>query len=344
MSFSINKLQNLIQSNGFMTKSYYIMDGTCFYIELYSIQTGEIFFLYIPSKYNFKMSENEMTFKLKYINVKDIENMDENGNIEEQYKAGSLVIDPDNVEDQLEDNYKQSISIKNISVTDLFQLKSIYKQMKRLRYSVQNLKYKLGIIYKNFICSIRRDDTINILYIKHYSKKDMKQIVVIVDLETFYLKLERIHEDMNIVKKSVYKILSKNQGINSESLNNLLLNKKDILSLSDCVQDRIENYLYKIENLENMLNVMNESQKLVQNDIKNFEHGTQVDNINNDISRIYKKTQLEKELDKIIKIKQELLSVIIELKQKCDNEFLGVDNILFDNNVIWERMMKIFHC
>lgn len=112
--------------------------------------------------------------------------------------------------------------------------------------------------------------------------------------------------------------------------------------MSDCVQDRIENYLYKIENLENMLNVMNESQKLVQNDIKNFEHGTQVDNINNDISRIYKKTQLEKELDKIIKIKQELLSVIIELKQKCDNEFLGVDNILFDNNVIWERMMKNF--
>lgn len=342
MSFSISKLQNLIQSNGFLTKSYFTMDGMCFYIELYSIQTGDIFYLYIPSKYNFKMSENEITFKLKYINIKDLENVDENGNIEEQYKSNALVIDPENMEDQLEDNYKQSISIKNISVTDLYELKNICKQVKRLRYSVQNLKYKLGIVYKNYICSIRRDDSLNCFYIKKYSKRNSKQIVIIVDLETFYLKLDRIHEDITIVKKSIYKILGKNQMINSDSLNNLLMNKKEILNITDCVQSRENDFLYKIEEVENMLKIMNESQKTIQNDIKNFEHGTQVDNINNDITRIYRRTQLEKEVDKIIKIKQELLSVLIELKQNCDNDFLSVDNILFDNNIAWERMMKNF--
>lgn len=342
MSFSISKLQNLIQANGFIPISYFIIDGMCFYVELYSTQTGEVFFMYIPSKYEFVMSENDITFKMKYINNKDLDNISDDGNIEDRYMSNVMPVNQEDIEEQLEDNYKHSISLKNISVQDLLQLKSIFQQLKRLKYSVQNLKYKLGIVYKNYLCAIRRDNSINCFYLKNYSKKKTKRIIIIVDLECFYLKIDRIAEDIGFVKNSLYRILSKNQGINSEALNSMLSNIGDMTDISYSVEVKQADNMARIQQIENMLSVMKEAYTSVQNNLKNFQNGSSVDNINNDINRVYKKNQLEKELQKINKIRQSLLAVLIELKEKCDDDFINTDNLLFDNNVMWERMTRNF--
>lgn len=347
MSFSISKLQNLIQSNGFIIKSYFTMDGMCFYIELYSTLYGDTFFLYIPSKYNFSMKEDDNTFKMKYINNKDLENIDENGIVEEQYGNNVLALDSNNIEEQLEDNYKHSISIKNISLSDLFQIKNVFKQVNRLRYSVQNLKYKLGIQFKNYFCSIRRDDTINCFFLKHYKSSTKKRLIIIVDLETFYLRLDKIQEDISTIKHSIYKILNKNQSINTDTLNKMFesnskSSSNQMIQISQQIAYKHFDYINKIQSVENMLNTMIEAQKTLGNSIKNLETGSPIDNFNTDVNRIYKKNQIEKELEKILRIRQELLSVSIQLKEECDNNFLNVDNILFDNSVMLERIIKNF--
>ena len=269
MSFSISKLQNLIQANGFIPISYFIIDGMCFYVELYSTQTGEVFFMYIPSKYEFVMSENDITFKMKYINNKDLDNISDDGNIEDRYMSNVMPVNQEDIEEQLEDNYKHSISLKNISVQDLLQLKSIFQQLKRLKYSVQNLKYKLGIVYKNYLCAIRRDNSINCFYLKNYSKKKTKRIIIIVDLECFYLKIDRIAEDIGFVKNSLYRILSKNQGINSEALNSMLSNIGDMTDISYSVEVKQADNMARIQQIENMLSVMKEAYTSVQNNLKN---------------------------------------------------------------------------
>ena len=163
-----------------------------------------------------------------------------------------------------------------------------------------------------------------------------------MDLECFYLKIDRIAEDIGFVKNSLYRILSKNQGINSEALNSMLSNIGDMTDISYSVEVKQADNMARIQQIENMLSVMKEAYTSVQNNLKNFQNGSSVDNINNDINRVYKKNQLEKELQKINKIRQSLLAVLIELKEKCDDDFINTDNLLFDNNVMWERMTRNF--
>ena len=343
MPLSIEKLQDLITDKGFVPKTYYVMDGSCFYIELFCIKTAELFFLYIPSKYNFEIKGRDKdVFKIKYVDEAGLENPNtEEG--EDNYKNNHIQLSPDKekFEDHLEDAYKHGISIKDISTNDTSMLRTIYKQIKRLKYSVENLKYKLGILYKNYIISIRRDNTINCILVKNYPREDVKRLVVIADLETFYSKSEKLGEDIRTVKNSVYSLLNKNQTINTQVLIKMIENKKEIVSIPEKTETKHIDYMDSIRKTEEMLNIMNEAETKLLKEMSELNEDNS-GSLNADISKVHSRSRIEKELAKISSIKEEIAKSSIELRSKCDNSILSVDCILFDNNVIWERMVKNF--
>jgi len=51
---SILKLEKLLVNKGFIPNKYFIIDGTISYIEIISLNSADVFLLYIPSKYEFK--------------------------------------------------------------------------------------------------------------------------------------------------------------------------------------------------------------------------------------------------------------------------------------------------
>jgi hypothetical protein len=348
MPLSIAKLQDFLADKGFIPNKYFIMDGVVFYIELFSIATADIFLLYIPSKYNFSIKD-ENTYKIRYINMGETDTLaDEYAgvpdsiNIEQAYGNANIHLSPDkdHIEKDLENYYKEPITLKEISKDDVIALRSLYRQVHRLAYCVQNIKYKVGIIYKNYICAIRRDDSINCFAIKHYSREEVKKLVVIVDLETFYEKNEKLTDDIHTVKDSIYRILEKNQTVHSVVLDKIIENKKDIANIPQHTELKKQEYALMMGELETMLKTMIEAEKNILAELHGLENKNE--GLQNDITKAHNRARLEAELGKINSIKAEIAKNIIILRDKRETAVLDVDKLMFDSTVMLNGIIKNF--
>ena len=350
MSLKISKLQEFLISVGFVAMKYFTLDDECFYIEIFHIKTANILYLYIPSNYKFSILAEEVdenVYKIKKMdNFEEKEDGKEEEDVEE-YIGVSDKEDVDNVygneeiniDNNIKDKYSDKIELPEISKEDLIELKSIYRLLKRLKYSVQNLKYKLAINYKNYICGIRRDDTINIFSVKKYKKDSIKKLFVVIDLETFYSEKDKIIEDSITVKDSIMYILKKNQTTQNITIDKLLQENKNIESISSLISLKNQKYDKLIFELKNMLEKIIKSEDDLSTDFKQ-EKGE--DNIKSDIMRIYNETSLNKELDKLSKIKSDIAKNLLILKNKKEDITINIDKIVFDNTIMTEQIIKNF--
>lgn len=354
MPLSIDKLQDFLATKGFMPVRFYLLDDLVFYIEVLSSQSASTFLLYIPSKYEFSMSKGSNVFKIRYV---DMEGSSDNtaeeyggGNVDIASVYGGATIDlsPDRdtkLETHLEDNYRRPISLNDISDEDQTDLKSLYRQMRRLRYCVANIKYKVGIVYKNYICAIRRDDSIDCFSIKHYPRTPSKKLMVIGDLEMFYEKNEKMDEDIQKVRKGIYDILQRNQGYHTRVISKILENKQELTSFAEKSIIRKNRYDANLIRLQKMLATMNLAERKTMAELYELEEKRNDPNrqgMHNDIATAHRKVQLEGELTKISGIKQEIMRNISILRQRREDNVLSVDKIMFDNTVMFDTMVKNF--
>lgn len=350
MPLNIGKLQDLLNKKGFEIDKYFVLDGSVFYMELISTKTAEVFLLYIPSKYEFAIGNERNVYKLKYI---DMENTDtvadeyagagDSVNVAEAYGNMNVELSPDkdHIEEHLENNYKQQITLDDISGEDSISLRAIYRQVKRLRYCVQNVKYKLAIQYKNYICSVRRDDSVDCFFVKHLPRSDSKKLLVIIDLETFYEKNEKLLEDVHTVRESLYRVLERNQGMHSRVINKMIDVRKDISAIPILAEKKKIEYDRLMLEHEQLLKIMAEAE------VKTMEKMYELDKqentgLSNDITRAHQKVRFEKELAEIATIKALLIKNIISLREKRENAMINIDKIMFDNTVMWDSIVRGF--
>jgi len=350
MPLSIAKLQDFLSTKGFVANKYFIMDGSCFYIELFCLKTADIFFLYIPSKYDIRPQSAENTYKLKYIDMASSDNLPDEyagqpSNIDIENAYGNMQVhlspDKDQMEEHLESGYRHAISLSDISQDDTIDLKAIYRQLKRLKYCVQNLKYKLGIISKNYICAIRRDDSIDCFTIKNYPRDDCKQLVVIIDLETLYEKSDKVVDDIHTVRQSIYRVLERNQNMHGQVIEKIIENKKDISTIPQLAENKKLKYDQMISQLEQMITVMSEAEKKVLEQLYEINNSN-APGLQNDINRVHQKARLEKELDRINAIRGSISKNMFILREKRDTAILSIDKIMFDNTVMFDCMVRNF--
>lgn len=355
MPLSISKLEELLASKGFVPSKYFVMDGLCFYIELIAIQSANKFLLYIPSKYKFNIDKGPNVFKIRYIDMDSSDNTTDeyagspdNVNVESAYGDARIDLSPargEKLEDHLEESYRRPISLNDISTEDTHDLKATYRQMRRLRYCVQSIKYKVGIMFKNYICAIRRDDSIDCFSIKHHPRKDCKKMLVIIDLEMFYEKNEKILSDIETVRTGIHNILVKNQGTHTRMMSRMLESKEEIESISGKTQVKKAKYDSYIRKLERMLDVLNQAEKRYVAEL--YEVGERsgdatAQGMHSDIQNAHRKNQIETEIAKINKIKEKVMRNIMILRERRENTVLSIDKIMFDNTVMFDCMVKNF--
>lgn len=350
MPLSISKLQNFLARKGFIANKYFVMNGSCFFIELFCLKTADISLLYIPSKYYIQVNFKENVYKIKYIDMESSDNLPDeyagqpnNFDIENTYGNMQVLLSPDKdrLEEHLENNYRHAISLKDISKDDTIDLKALYRQLKRLKYCVQNLSYKLGIIYKNYICAIRRDDTIDCFAIKNYTRGHCKQLMVIIDLETFYEKNEKVIDDIHIVRESIYRVLERNQNNHGHIIEKIIENKKDISVIPQLAEIKKARYSTMITQLEEMLAIMSDAEQKVLGQLQEI-NSDNTTGLQKDITRVHHKAQLEKELDKINNIRGAISKNMFILREKSDDAVLSIDKIVFDNTVMFDCMVRNF--
>ena len=358
ITLSLVKLENLLGKDGYIPNKYYTNKDMCMYIEVISLTTGDLFLLYIPSNYDIKVENRVNIFKIDYLNIdkfqydniadnygEEIENMD----LEKTYKE--LDIEEElgdenlNLEKKLEKKYQKNITLKDITNEDVKNLKSIYRQLTRLKNCVKDINYKISILYKSYIFVIRRDNTIDVLSIENFNiQTDIKKLFIIIDLEMFYKKKINFLSDINNLKLGINNVLKKIKKKHNNIMK-LLLEEKDTF-LNFLIKKNKEQDIYKnnITELKSMLITIISSEKNILEKInkETLNNNNQYSSRNNDFKNSMSIYRLNKELDRVQNLKKNIIELIIIINEKDENNILSIDNTLFDNCIMINTIIKNF--
>ena len=356
MVLSFNKLQTILSENGIVVKKIFCIKDECVFLELLCITNANCFIMYIPSKYSISPPNNfnniyELTFvdldknkniALEYgINPDDIE-------LENQYE--DIDLENKNIdENKLNENYDHPLSLVDVKAKELKQIKEVVRQLDRLKLCTKNIKYNLSIIFSNYICYNTRDDITECYIIEGYNKNNNKKLLVTIDLNNFFKKIETFIYDIITIRDGIYKILDKNQQKNVKNLQKLLNDKKDFISHSEIIYENKKKYLKYLNKLENMLEKINSKEKKILSQI--YELREINDNNNNggvkgmhdDVEFSHKISKLEKEIDNISFIKKDIITNILEVKDKLENISLNTDSIIFDVSIMTNTIFENYN-
>ena len=356
MGLSIDKLNQIILSKGYLPRRFFKLYGTCIFIEIIAVKTAETYIIYIPSKYEFNVDNLEAVYKLKVIDIENNEKDDDGyvndaqeDDIEDKYDEIEIDTkeskEDEDIEDQMENKYKKEINIKDIE--DYSEVKSICRQLKRFKYCVQGIPYKLLIIFKNYICFIHRDNHIECFYIKKFSAIDKKQLYISMDLEVFYENTENINtlnKNISHIKESLFKILDKNHISHSIVLEDIMSNQINLTEVSEGIQTEKTKYTNYIKRFEDLLSDVGEADDELIKKMKKLNDKKRTDvayqGLHGDIQYSHEKKQIDDNIDKISTAKEEITKNLLELKSTLDNVTLLTDELLFDNIVMLHKIRQ----
>jgi hypothetical protein len=362
MSLSIKKLDELFKSKGLIPVRYYTINGKCHFIEITSIKDPSTFVISISSKYKFDISskdrekDSENIHKLKFIDISNDENDITNSEISDKelldtYKEVKLnnknsrnnIIDDieGSISAHLEKGYKREILLKDMSREEIERVKSIAKQLNRLKLCTQGVFYKLCIIYKNFLCVANNDSEITCFMIHDIEPIDIKKILVTCDLELYYKNSEKILKDIKDIENGIFTIIANNQVSHNKNLKLIFDNISTVIDYPFHIiksKEKLDKYL---DDYYSVLREVTEREK------RNIESLFKLENENSDYKGIHSdnemvksKTKIEEELKSVTDVKSDLIKTIIEIKENRNNLCMLLDTICFDNTVLCDKINK----
>lgn len=357
MPLSLKKIEDLLASKGFICKSYFKLDDLCIYIEVFSVQDATSFMLYVSSRYELKAENRDNIYELKYMEMVKEEDITasyaaepDDVDIEEFYNNIDINLhnysqQNSNLEKMLLEDYNKQLTIKDVNKEDKQNLKDLFRQMNRFMHCVQNIKYKLSIFYRNFLCSITKDDELDCFLILNYPRNDNRKLYIYIDLKTLYIKMDTFSVDIKTVKDGIYRLLNQNQIKHTKVLNDMLEQKITILQYSEIVQqkkDSIQTYITQFETLLINLNLNEKTvlEKLEKVRSQFSDYG--IKGLHDDIEKSHLTAHYESELEKINTVKQDIIKNILDLKTKQENITLKMDKILFDTSIMINEISKNF--
>lgn len=350
MPLSIYKLDNFLLEKGFTPLKYYTLENVCIYIDVLSVETAEIFLLYIPSKYTFSVEKHKACYSLEELEMdeNDLENYEghvDNKYIENIYKEIYLesedAIFEGNLAKKLETNYKQEIKLKDFIQEDIVEVKNNIRQLKRLRFCTHNIQYKTSIFYKNYICCITRSDDISVYVVSNKQTKAKKFMRVIIDLEVMYSDFTSIHVNIRNVKIEIEKILEKNHISNTKILQKLLNRGDDLVGISGYCYKKKKEYGIELDRFNKKFQELNNLEIEILTKITAInEKYKNSGGLNQDIEKSHQLSDLNKKISEIRVSKEQIVKDMSEIKTKKDNATLEIDKIMFNNTVLIESVLR----
>ena len=345
----INNLNNLLINNGFIPKQYFI-DYYLKYILVFNTKNNDIFLVKINKKFKFKINLDDNVVIIKEIKVLNKYIQEHNEvDINEMYNTVNLKQE-DNIEKHLEDNYEISIKIEN---NDNPILQQIFRQIKRLKFCVKNINYKITIFYNKYICTLDNDNIkFYIRSNKYTNLNNYLSFMLNIDINNLYKNLANISYESYEVKKNIYKILRKNHTTNKFHLvSNLKKNTDLITNKGNKILKSHKNSIKYLEELESFMNKLENTEKIIKKQIKKtketFEYKTKLSNNNNSFLTEIKNDKSikikENELFQITIIKKEIFELIYQIKTNYEHSLLRLDSIMFDNTVMLNSINKNFN-
>lgn len=346
MGLNVNKLEKLLENHGFIIKRFFSIEGTLVYVEVFSIRQAEVFMMSLPMDLQIKAPESDRTssFKLKKVVVdvgSDIvdkyADAPDRDKLERRYtELPDMYRDRERgegVEKELEESYKKVIYLRELE-EDNNNVKNIFRQLNRLKLCVQTIKYKLAILYKQFICIVTGQEEIECYFIKHYHPEDelARKLLVVCDLESFVTRPEVIQMNVQDVKAGVYRVLDKNQSKHTFNLKKMLSELTLVDRLSDKILAKKQDYSMHIDSYETLLSKLESKEKDILKKLRDIQ--SKNNDMFSDIGYIHAKSKLDSEFKTIETTRRDIITNLLKLKADMENIYLSTDKIEFDSTIM----------
>jgi hypothetical protein len=352
MPLSFSKLEKLLVKKGLIPKKYFSIDGYIVYMEIFNIKNSDCFMVYIQSKYDISIDEHENNvYKIKYVDITEDGHIpnDYAGEIDENAVEEEIDIETKNnqyedITEQLEEKYNRPISLTNTKqANDTIKLKEVFRQLRRLKSCTKNIKYKFVIMFSDYLCCIRRDDTYECFYISKFEGIADKKMMISIDLETLYENIDCLSDDIKMVKDSIYHIIEKNHVRHTEKIQKLLDINSKLGVFCDSIAKKKSKYSSYLSKLEQLLTDINIAEEKNNSKLKSIESKyLNRSNMNSEIEKIHQIQKYNNEQHRINVIKQDLIRNILLVKAKKENLSLTIDSVMFDNIIMIDSITKNF--
>ena len=124
-------------------------------------------------------------------------------------------------------------------------------------------------------------------------------------------------------------------------INAMFNSNANIKSCVHEIESAQSTYKHELSEIKHELNELNQSEKEMQNSVKDLINSKST--FTNDATKIKKKAKYIADIKNILKNQNESIMKIIDISQKYSSCSLEVDNILFDNIVLLDRVFKNFN-
>lgn len=351
MPLSLDKLEQILESKNFIIKKLFVIKSEVIFIEILNIVSADSCLIYIPSKYTIYEDERDGIYDIEQME------MDFEGNIAEKYSEQPSIFDlentyqeinlesskDDNMETYLEEKYNYPIDFKDVIAKDLSQIRENFRQLKRLKFTVQNINYKLAIISKNYICTIKRDNSLDGFIIKNHEKNIDKQLLVYIDLESLYSKFDTLTEDIKVVKENITNILDINQNKHIQNLKKMVEKTVYLSTISQKIHNKKLEYKNQLIQLDKLFQKLSEyentlSEKMLE--ISNKYSYRNNKSVHDDIQKAQELSVYNNKLRKVGDLKQELVKTTISIKENYEKLTLKVDSVFFDSSIMINTIIK----
>jgi hypothetical protein len=307
-SLSFNKLKNLLDEHNLTIDEYYTdSEYNCIYLKV--IHNYTEFIMYIPSKYKIKVETEEK-------NMYKITEIEEEK--EEEIKSPSL--------EKIQLDETKKMSLENITIKNE-KRKKIEKYLEKILVCVENIPYKIGIVYKRELYVITRGNEVMVYKIERENKNvdKNKKLYIISDLENLVERNNMMKEIKN-VKKNLIDMFNKNYEEHIKSIDKLI--KFKTLDYYK-IQKTIIQYDKYLNRLEIVYEESKKKREILKKRLNIYKSVGKHDDQN--LINISEKRELEVELEKLDEIIKKGRHYYQEIISEKDNIIINVNRVFFEN-------------
>lgn len=347
MPLSLSKLTSYLEKKGMMIYRYYIEDKDCMYLEIISSLSTCNFFVYLPSKLRFSVSDIPSSgCKINMFPIPVKKSKDSIAKSPDKEYIESMYMNDENKEklnENLEEHYNHPIELKSSAASNLVYFRDLSRQVDRLKFSVSNISYNIVVIYQGFLC-ITGDDYG--YFLSNYPCEDIRKLYVLLNIEILYDKISCVEEEITQIVTGIYRILDKNTSLLYENMIEMLerlcsfpldgLSDDTLISIRDNKREKLEEYLSSLT--KEMTSEKDIIKKL--RNISEQRKNQGIKGIYEDIDRVGNRKKLEEALNGIEKKKEGIINNIFSEKEAVNSFSLTVDKILFDNIILVNEILK----
>ncbi len=334
---TISDIEEFTMDKNYKIIQLYSSNGYYKYIEILSKLDGEKLFIYIQSKYKIPLSSQYPSFE-----IKDIDDPSDKSLIEDIEEETGKILSSKYSKDDVDynDNEMGKLGKKWDNQRNLIYFS---RQLKRLRLCLgkEGKSYKLLIKHgigrsKYFSLINRKDEIEHFHFIDKNSTHPIKEFTIMTDLEEFYRNVDDISLHLKIISKSIYNTLKK---VHLASFTEIKTKMEKYISKS-------EEEIKKYKDISQYLNILNLISEKIEKFIKKeediyLELQAERDRYStNEVRRAHRIGSIEKKLESVKIKKEELIKLKINAKITYDLGMLDIDNILFENTLLMDRILE----